>query len=56
MHTLNCLIEHLEEEELRVEHHNSITKEDPQYDGRSYNVMVEWEMGETSYEPLSLIA
>ena len=37
-------------------HQGPLTKEDPQYKGSSYNVMVEWETGETSCEPLSLIA
>ena len=27
----------------------------PHYKGSSYNVMIKWDTGETSYEPLSLI-
>jgi hypothetical protein len=29
---------------------------DPIYNGSSYNVQVEWESGEVTYEPLSIIA
>ena len=36
-------------------HQGPLTKEDPHYKGSSYNVMIEWDTGETSYEPLSLI-
>ena len=32
-----------------------LTKEDPHYKGSPCNVMIKWDTGETSYEPLSLI-
>ena len=38
-----------------IAHQCPPTKEDPHYKGSSYNVMIEWDTGETSYEPLSLI-
>ena len=37
-------------------HHHPLTKEDLDYKGSTYNVMVEWEAGKVSYEPLSVIA
>ena len=37
-------------------HQGPLTKEDPQCKGSSYNVIVECETGETSYEPWNLIA
>ena len=38
-----------------IVHQGPLSKEDPHYKGSSYNVMIEWDTGETSYEPLSLI-
>ena len=38
-----------------IAHQGPLTKEDPHYKGSSYNVMIEWDTGKTSYEPLSLI-
>ena len=38
-----------------IAHQGPLTKEDPHYKGSSYDVMIEWDTGETSYEPLSLI-
>ena len=37
-------------------HQGPLTPQDENYKGRKYNVMVEWETGEISDEPLSLIA
>ena len=36
-------------------HQGPLTKEDPHYKGSFYNVMIEWDTGETTYESLSLI-
>ena len=36
-------------------HQGPPTKEDTHYKGSSYNVIIEWDTGETTYEPLSLI-
>ena len=36
-------------------HQGPLTKEDPHCNGSSYNVMIEWDTGETTYEPTSLI-
>ena len=38
-----------------IAHQGPHTKDDPHYKGSSYNVMDEWDTGETTYEPLSLI-
>ena len=38
-----------------IAHQGPLTKEDPHYKGSSYNVMIEWDTGETKYEPSSLI-
>ena len=38
-----------------IAHQDPLTKENPHYKGSSYNVMIKWDTGETSYEPLSLI-
>ena len=38
-----------------IAHQHHLTKEDPHYKGSSHNVMIEWDTGETSYEPLSLL-
>ena len=37
-------------------HHGPLKKSDPIYNGSLYNVMVEWETGEITEEPLSIIA
>ena len=37
-------------------HHGPLKKSDPNYNGSLYNVMVEWETGEITEEPLSTIA
>ena len=37
-------------------HHGPLKKNDPNYNGSLYNVMVEWETGEKIEEPLSIIA
>jgi hypothetical protein len=37
-------------------HQGPLISGDPAYKGSRYNVMVEWETGETTYEPLELIA
>ena len=38
-----------------IAHQGPLTKEDPHYKASSYNVMISWDTGETSYEPLSPI-
>ena len=37
-------------------HHGPMKKSDPNYNGSIYKVMVEWETGEITEEPLSIIA
>ncbi|KAL7570929.1 hypothetical protein ACA910_002562 [Epithemia clementina (nom. ined.)] len=37
-------------------HQGPLLPTDPHYCGSKYNVLVEWETGETTYEPLSVIA
>ena len=39
-----------------VSHQGPLTKEHPDYNGSSYNVMVEWENGEITAEPLKVLA
>jgi len=36
-------------------HYGPLSRNDPSYSGSLYNIMVEWENGETTYEPLSVI-
>ena len=67
--TYNELLNHLDhdpddvvfsEQEYRMRqitaHQGPLKPTDAHYKGSSYNVLVEWENGETSYEPLSFIA
>ena len=37
-------------------HQGPLTPRDPEWRGSKYNVLVEWETGETTYEPLNAIA
>ena len=37
-------------------HHGPLKESDPNYNGSLYNVMVEWETGEITEEPLSILA
>ena len=37
-------------------HQGPLKKGDPGYDGSKFNVLVEWETGESTYEPLDVIA
>ena len=37
-------------------HEGPLTKNDKSYNGSSYNVMIEWENGEVTSKPLSVIA
>ena len=37
-------------------HQGPLSRNDPRYKGSKYNVLVEWETGETTYEPLDIIA
>ena len=37
-------------------HQGPLSRKDPAWKGSKYNVLVEWETGETTYEPLQLIA
>ena len=39
-----------------TDHHGPLKKDDPNYISSPYNVMVEWETGEITEEPLSIIA
>ena len=39
-----------------TEHQGPLQKTDKDYKGSTYNVLVEWESGESTYEPLDLIA
>ena len=37
-------------------HYGPLEENDPNYNGSLYNIMVEWETGEITEEPLSIIA
>ena len=37
-------------------HQGPLKKGDPGYNGSKFNVLVEWETGESAYEPLDVIA
>ena len=39
-----------------VAHQGPLEATDPNHKGSKYNVMVEWESGEVTYEPLTLIS
>ena len=39
-----------------IGHQSPLTASDPDWKGSKYNVQVEWETGEITYEPLSAIA
>ena len=39
-----------------IAHQGPLNTTDPDYKGSKYNLLVDWETGETTYEPLSLIA
>ena len=60
--TYNQLLNYLEKDESVdgrwllffkdiIAHQGPLTKENPHYKGSSYNVMIEWDTGETTYEP-----
>ena len=38
-----------------TDHHGPLKRSDPNYNSSLYNVMVEWETGEITEEPLSII-
>ena len=59
------ILDHLDQQEQQEElykfraitgHQGPLSPQDESYKGSKYNVMVEWETGETTEEPLSLIA
>lgn len=69
--TYQDIIEHIQNNEINddtnineqylkfkniIAHQGPLTQFDPAYKGSKYNVMVEWEDGECTYEPLSIIA
>ena len=39
-----------------TDHHGPLKKDNPNYNGSLYNVMVEWETGKVTDKPLSIIA
>ena len=39
-----------------TKHHGPLKRSDPNYNGSQYNAMVEWETGEITKEPLTIIA
>ena len=39
-----------------TDHYGPLKEDDPNYNGSLYNVMVEWETGKITEEPLSIIA
>ena len=61
--TYNQLLDYLEKDESQlmedaywsikdiIAHQGPLTKEDPHYKWSSYNVMIEWDTGETTYDP-----
>ena len=38
-----------------LDHQGPLSKEDPRYQGSKYNVLIEWETGEWSWEPTNLL-
>ncbi|KAL7570791.1 hypothetical protein ACA910_014420 [Epithemia clementina (nom. ined.)] len=67
--TYNELLEYIQKEEERtldpeqlfrytriIGRQGPLNQDDPHYKGSNYNVLVEWDTGETTYEPLSIIA
>ena len=68
--TYNEILDHIEKDNDEVEndteqlynfrritaHQGPLRSSDKDYKGSTYNVLVEWETGETTYEPLELIA
>ena len=38
-----------------IGHHRPLAASDPDWKGRKFNVQVEWEAGEITFEPISLI-
>jgi len=38
-----------------VAHQGPLSSKDPEYNGSTYNILIEWENGEKSYEPLAVI-
>ena len=68
--TYNEIIDHIEKDNNDIDndteqlykfrcisaHQGPLRTSDKDYKGSTYNVLVEWETGETTYEPLDLIA
>ena len=63
--TYNEILHHLENDESQnilwkykriTSHQGPLNPKHPDYNGSSYNVMIEWENGEISAEPLNVIA
>ena len=63
--TYNEILHHIEKEENSdivwkfkdiTAHQGPLTRTHPDYKGSSYNVKIEWENGEITYEPLDIIA
>ena len=61
LHILDHLDHHQQHEDMYkfraiTGHQGPLSPQDENYEGTKYNVMVEWETGETTEEPISLIA
>jgi hypothetical protein len=68
--TYNEILDHIEKDNIDIEsdteqlykfrriaaHQGPLHTSDMDYKGSTYNVLVEWETGETTYEPLDMIA
>jgi hypothetical protein len=68
--TYNDILDHIEKDKNNIDndteqlykfrcitaHQGPLCTSDKNYKGSTYNVLVEWETGKTSYEPLDLIA
>jgi hypothetical protein len=68
--TYNEILDHIEKDDMDIDsdtgklykfrritgHQGPLRTLDKDYKGSTYNVLIEWETGETTYEPLDLIA
>ena len=62
--TYQQIMDHIEKDDSEIYwkfkriigHQGPLYPDDPHYNGSMYNVQVEWENGEVTYEPLAIIA
>ncbi len=65
MISYNEMLDHIQKDETEhgvwkfkriTAHEGPLSSNDPSYKGSRYNVLVEWETGESTFEPLHIIA